>query len=611
MKRGGVNDKLEVWRRTLESKGFRLSKSKTEYLECKFNDVRQEDEVVVRLDSQTLCKMDSFKYLGSMIQGNGEIDEDVSHRIGAGWMKWKLASRVLCDRKVPPKLKGKFYRVAVRPAMFYGAECWPVKNSYIQKLKVAEMRMLRWMCGLNRGDRVRNETIREKVGVASVEDKMREVRLRWFGHVMRRGTDAPVRRWEKLGLDGFRRGRGRPKKYWREVIRRDMEQLQLTEDMTLDRKIWRTRIRMEGYGRSGPDELTCWLLQKAQYAILLSGTPALSRPIELFKQLEALHPTVYKNVHEYGNRYCKGGIFGVYQGASNHEELHSLIKATVMIRRLKKDVLSELPQKRRQQVFLDLGEKEMRQVNVLFRELEVIKGKIKSAQSEEEATSLKFAEKSFISKIYNASAEAKIPAVLDYLGTMVEANCKFLIFAHHQSMIDAIHEYLQKKKVGCIRIDGSTPSALRQDLVTDFQEKETIKAAVLSIKAGGIGLTLTAASTVIFAELSWTPGDLIQAEDRAHRIGQVSSVNVCYLLANDTVDDIIWDVVQSKLDNLGQMLDGQEKSLEVSKNQSYSSPSKQKNQSYSSPSKQKTLDSFIKRCNNSPTHEPSRKHCRR
>uniref|UniRef100_M1A0E0 Chromatin remodeling complex subunit n=1 Tax=Solanum tuberosum TaxID=4113 RepID=M1A0E0_SOLTU len=180
----------------------------------------------------------------------------------------------------------------------------------------------------------------------------------------------------------------------------------------------------------------------------------------------------------------------------------------------------------------------------------------------------------------------------------MQANCKFLIFAHHQSMIDSIHEYLLKKKVGCIRIDGSTPSALRQDLVTDFQEKETIKAAVLSIRAGGVGLTLTAASTVIFAELSWTPGDLIQAEDRAHRIGQVSSVNVCYLLANDTVDDIIWDVVQSKLDNLGQMLDGQEKSLEVSTNQSHSSPSKQK-----------TLDSFIKRCNNSP-QDPSKKHCR-
>ncbi|KAF3641230.1 Macro domain-containing protein [Capsicum annuum] len=118
-----------------------------------------------------------------------------------------LASGVLCDKKVPPKLKGKFYRVAVRSAMLYGAECWPIKNSHIQKMKVAEMRMLRWMCGLTRGDRVRNETIREKVGVTSVEDRMREVRLRWFRHVMRRGTDALVRRCERLALDGFRRGR--------------------------------------------------------------------------------------------------------------------------------------------------------------------------------------------------------------------------------------------------------------------------------------------------------------------------------------------------------------------------------------------------------------------
>ncbi|PHU01504.1 hypothetical protein BC332_31291 [Capsicum chinense] len=83
------------------------------------------------------------------------------------------------------------------------------------------MRMLRWMCGLTRGDRVRNETIREKVGVTPVENKMREVRLRWFGHVMRRGMDAPVRRCERLALDGFRRGRGRPKKYWGEGAKGD------------------------------------------------------------------------------------------------------------------------------------------------------------------------------------------------------------------------------------------------------------------------------------------------------------------------------------------------------------------------------------------------------
>ncbi|KAK4387956.1 SWI/SNF-related matrix-associated actin-dependent regulator of chromatin subfamily A-like protein 1 [Sesamum angolense] len=294
------------------------------------------------------------------------------------------------------------------------------------------------------------------------------------------------------------------------------------------------------------------------------------------------------------------GIFGVYQGASNHEELHNLIKATLMIRRLKKDVLSELPVKRRQQVFLELGQDEMRQINALFRELEVVKLKIKSCQSREEAESLKFTEKNLINKIYTDSAEAKVPAVLDYLGTIIEAGCKFLIFAHHQPMIDAIHKFLLKKKVGCIRIDGSTPAASRQALVTEFQEKDSVKAAVLSIKAGGVGLTLTAASTVIFAELSWTPGDIIQAEDRAHRIGQVSSVNIYYLLASDTVDDIIWDVIQSKLENLGQMLDGHENSLEVSVDQPGCSPLKQR-----------TLDSFVKRCNNSHSDdEPKHKHPR-
>ncbi|PHU11070.1 hypothetical protein BC332_18000 [Capsicum chinense] len=95
-------------------------------------------------------------------------------------------------------------------------------------------------------DRVQNDIIQEKVGVVSVEDKMREVRLRWFGHMMRRSADAPVRRCERLALEGFKQGRDRPKKYWREVIKSDLEQLQLTEDMTLDRTLWRKNIRIEG-----------------------------------------------------------------------------------------------------------------------------------------------------------------------------------------------------------------------------------------------------------------------------------------------------------------------------------------------------------------------------
>ncbi|XP_075092427.1 uncharacterized protein LOC142172659 [Nicotiana tabacum] len=108
------------------------------------------------------------------------------------------------------------------------------------------MRMLRWMYGHTRLDRIRNEVIQDKVGVAPVEAKMREAKLKWFGHVKKRNTDAPIRRCERLALGGERRGRGRPKKSWGEVIRQDMKQLELTEDITLDRRAWRWKIRVEG-----------------------------------------------------------------------------------------------------------------------------------------------------------------------------------------------------------------------------------------------------------------------------------------------------------------------------------------------------------------------------
>ncbi|XP_070049226.1 uncharacterized protein [Nicotiana tomentosiformis] len=118
-----LNEGLEVWRQTLESKGFKLSKIKTEYMECKFSNGTQEGDMEVRLDARVIPKRGSFKYLGSIIQSNREIDEDVTHRIRAGWMKWRLASGVLCDKNVPLKLKGKFCKVVVRPTMLYGAEC--------------------------------------------------------------------------------------------------------------------------------------------------------------------------------------------------------------------------------------------------------------------------------------------------------------------------------------------------------------------------------------------------------------------------------------------------------------------------------------------------------
>ncbi|PKA57031.1 hypothetical protein AXF42_Ash002335 [Apostasia shenzhenica] len=92
---------------------------------------------------QIVKKSERFRYLGLIIQNNGEINNDVISRIQAGWVKWRNASSVLCDRKISSKIKGKFYKTIVRPAMIYGAECWHAKTKHTNKINVTEIRMLR------------------------------------------------------------------------------------------------------------------------------------------------------------------------------------------------------------------------------------------------------------------------------------------------------------------------------------------------------------------------------------------------------------------------------------------------------------------------------------
>jgi len=126
--REDINEKLELWRQALEVHGLRISRNKTEYMECKFSTRRVNLDVAVKIGENIIPQVRKFKYLGCVIQDNGEIEEDVSHRIQAGWTKWRCASGFICDKKVPLKLKGKFYRTAIRPAMLYGTECWAAKG---------------------------------------------------------------------------------------------------------------------------------------------------------------------------------------------------------------------------------------------------------------------------------------------------------------------------------------------------------------------------------------------------------------------------------------------------------------------------------------------------
>jgi len=183
------------------------------------------------MEAIVIPRVKKFRSLSSFIQKNGEIDEDINQWIKIRWQKWKKASRVLCDKKILLKLKGRVYRIVVRPVLLYGAECWPIKRSHIQRIRVAEIRMIRWICGYMRLDKTRNEVIRIKVGVASIEDKLREDRLCWFDHIRRINTDVPVRRCERVDRLDYKRSRGRPKKSWIKVIRHDLRTLGLVDDM--------------------------------------------------------------------------------------------------------------------------------------------------------------------------------------------------------------------------------------------------------------------------------------------------------------------------------------------------------------------------------------------
>ncbi|KAK2839698.1 hypothetical protein Q5P01_013438 [Channa striata] len=289
------------------------------------------------------------------------------------------------------------------------------------------------------------------------------------------------------------------------------------------------------------------LLKAAKRVILLSGTPAMSRPSELYPQILAVRPTLFPRFHEFATRYCdaKQVTWGWdYSGSSNLGELKLLLEECLMLRRLKSDVLSQLPAKQRKVVTVTI---------------DGINGRTKAALS---AAAKKLAkghhnkieEKEALLVFYNHTAEAKLQAIIEYIIDMLECGReKFLVFAHHKLVLDHITSELGKKNISFIRIDGTTPSAERQQLCERFQYSTQTCVAVLSITAANMGLTLHSADLVIFAELFWNPGVLIQAEDRVHRIGQTSNVNIHYLVAKGTADDHLWPMIQEKMNVLEQV----------------------------------------------------------
>ncbi|XP_036742539.2 DNA annealing helicase and endonuclease ZRANB3 isoform X2 [Manis pentadactyla] len=304
------------------------------------------------------------------------------------------------------------------------------------------------------------------------------------------------------------------------------------------------------------------LVQKAKRAILLTGTPALGRPEELFMQIEALFPQKFGTWTDYAKRYCNARIryFGKRcqwdcRGASNLNELHQLL-SDIMIRRLKTDVLTQLPPKIRQRIPFDLPSAAAKELNTSFEEWQKLM-RVPDSGATESVVGL-------ITRMFKQTAVAKAGAVKDYIKMILQNDSlKFLVFAHHLSMLQACTEAVIENKTRYIRIDGSVPSAERIRLVNQFQKDPDTRVAILSIQAAGQGLTFTAATHVVFAELYWDPGHIKQAEDRAHRIGQCNSVNIHYLIANGTLDTLMWGMLNRKAQITGSTLNGRKEQLKA------------------------------------------------
>jgi SWI/SNF-related matrix-associated actin-dependent regulator 1 of chromatin subfamily A len=282
--------------------------------------------------------------------------------------------------------------------------------------------------------------------------------------------------------------------------------------------------------------------------LCLTGTPVLNRPIEMFTTLNMLRPETFKSYYSYAFRYCgayKSQYGLVVNGSSNLDELKVKL-AEVMVRRQKSEVLKELPPKTRSMVPVPLdNEREYKLVETDL--IAWLKEQGRDVDGARRGAALQK-----IEYCKQVAVRGKLEAGIDWCKDFVENGEKLIIFATHKTTIKALSEAFGDCSVV---VDGSVPLDERDDRKNRFQTDPEVKVFIGNIQAAGVGLTLHAASNVVFFELGWTPGEHDQAEDRAHRIGQKDSVNAWYLLAPGTIDETIARLIDAKRGMISQLLD--------------------------------------------------------
>ena len=291
------------------------------------------------------------------------------------------------------------------------------------------------------------------------------------------------------------------------------------------------------------------------YRIGLSGTPIYNRGSEIWSIVDILKPGLLGSFKEFCEYFCYVNDKGKAIVLENKRtSLRNQLTTHVMLRRKKSDVLKELKDKVRYPEVIAADEKFYKS------ELDKIWKKLEQEQ--------KYAETSFdksasyhraIESERQAAGLAKLPHVINFVNDIMEIDESVVVFCHHRAIHDLLHKSLSKYEPSSI-IGGQTDQN-RQNEIDRFQNGQT-KLMIAGLRAGNVGINLTTASYVIFAELDWSPAIHRQAEDRLHRIGQKNTVFAYYLVGNGTLDEHVVDILTDKTFEIDAILDAKTESFE-------------------------------------------------
>jgi SWI/SNF-related matrix-associated actin-dependent regulator of chromatin subfamily A-like protein 1 len=297
-----------------------------------------------------------------------------------------------------------------------------------------------------------------------------------------------------------------------------------------------------------------FLSQSIPYFLALSGTPIENHPVEIINAVFIIKPDLFISPWHFKHEYCgaKHNGFGWdFNGASNTQKLHKILTDTIMIRRLKKDVLKELPEKQYSYIPMELNNQ--KEYDEAKNNVIAFVRENKGAAAALKANKAKALVQLGILK--QLAVKGALKQSISWIQDFVDTDNKLVVFATHKFVIDALMEVFGNIAV---KIDGSVNMANRQKAVDKFQFDPNCKLFIGNIDAAGVGITLTAASSVAFLELPWGPGKLKQAIDRIHRIGQQFCVNVYYLFAINTIMQSNARLIDQKQKTIDAVLDGVE-----------------------------------------------------